>query len=271
MEEYNCKNTLPTMKHVAGTSYFGNHRLIIANCLVEDEGDYAFVPDLYLINIPANVHVIDPPKIHFDSLNYPDNTVVVVAGTKLRLEVPVTGEPAPKIIWSRGDKWITDLSGRIRAESYPDHGLLVIDSAEKDDTGTYRIMVKNEAGEAVAHIKIKVVGVEFPLLHKGNLEPSPLQSPILIQPHWSLLSGDVGPSVLLSLTLYKELLLLFLLLPLKSVLGSGEQMLWGLSPAFLFLSMPRARSPIGDRGSHAQVLQHIPLVLQEGPERAKLW
>lgn len=47
---------------------------------------------------------LDPPKIHFDSLNYPDNTVVVVAGTKLRLEVPVTGEPAPKIIWSRGDK-----------------------------------------------------------------------------------------------------------------------------------------------------------------------
>ncbi|XP_073507607.1 myosin-binding protein C, slow-type isoform X31 [Phyllobates terribilis] len=136
-----------------------NHRLIIASCLVEDEGDYAFVPDLYLINIPANVHVIDPPKIHFDSLNYPDNTVVVVAGTKLRLEVPVTGEPAPKIIWSRGDKWITDLSGRIRAESYPDHGLLVIDSAEKDDTGTYRIMVKNEAGEAVAHIKIKVVDI----------------------------------------------------------------------------------------------------------------
>ncbi|KAM3924101.1 myosin-binding protein C, slow-type isoform 1-T1 [Leptodactylus fuscus] len=136
-----------------------NHRLVIQNCLVEDDGDYAFVPDLYLINIPANVHVIDPPKIHFDTLNYPDNTVVVVAGTKLRLEVPVTGEPAPKIIWSRGDKWITDLSGRIRAESYPDHGLLVIDSAEKDDSGTYRIMVKNEAGEAVAHIKIKVVDI----------------------------------------------------------------------------------------------------------------
>ncbi|XP_063783895.1 myosin-binding protein C, slow-type isoform X9 [Pseudophryne corroboree] len=136
-----------------------NHRLIIDHALVEDEGDYAFVPDLYLINIPCNIHVIDPPRIHFDTLNYPDNTVVVVAGTKLRLEVPVTGEPAPKIIWSRGDKWITELSGRIRAESYPDHGLLVIDSAEKEDTGTYRIMVKNEAGEAVAHIKIKVVDI----------------------------------------------------------------------------------------------------------------
>ncbi|KAM9311627.1 myosin-binding protein C, slow-type [Gastrophryne carolinensis] len=136
-----------------------NHRLVIESCLVEDEGDYTFVPDLYLINIPAHVHVIDPPRIHFDCLNYPDNTVVVVAGTKLRLEVPVTGEPAPKIIWSRGDKWITDLSGRIRAESFPDHGLLVIDLAEKEDTGTYRMMVKNEAGEAVAHIKIKVVDI----------------------------------------------------------------------------------------------------------------
>ncbi|XP_069485992.1 myosin-binding protein C, slow-type isoform X12 [Ambystoma mexicanum] len=135
------------------------HRLIIENSLVEDDGDYAFVPDLYSENIPCKVHVIDPPKIHFDALNYPDNTVVVVAGTKLRLEVPITGEPAPKIIWSRGDKWITDLSGRVRAESHPDHGLLVIDSAEREDTGTYRIMVKNEAGEAVAHIKIKVVDI----------------------------------------------------------------------------------------------------------------
>uniref|UniRef100_A0A6I8Q949 Myosin-binding protein C, slow-type n=1 Tax=Xenopus tropicalis TaxID=8364 RepID=A0A6I8Q949_XENTR len=138
------------------------HRLVIESALVEDEGDYSFVPDLYLTNIPANVHVIDPPKIHFDALSYPDNTVTVVAGTKLRLEVPVTGEPAPKIIWSRGDKWITELSGRIRAESYPDHGLLVIDSAEREDSGTYRIMVKNEAGEAVAHIKIKVVDIPDP-------------------------------------------------------------------------------------------------------------
>ncbi|XP_041442205.1 myosin-binding protein C, slow-type isoform X8 [Xenopus laevis] len=138
------------------------HRLVIESSLVEDEGDYSFVPDLYLTNIPANVHVIDPPKIHFDALSYPDNTVTVVAGTKLRLEVPVSGEPAPKIIWSRGDKWITEQNARIHAESHPDHGLLVIDSAEREDSGTYRIMVKNEAGEAVAHIKIKVVDIPDP-------------------------------------------------------------------------------------------------------------
>ncbi|CAJ0965791.1 unnamed protein product [Ranitomeya imitator] len=60
------------------------------------------------------------------------------------------------------------------------------------------------------------------------------------------------------------------LLPLKPVLGSGEQMLLGLSPSFPLLSMPRARSPVGDRGSHAQILQQIPLVLQEGPEGSQL-
>ncbi|CAJ0940981.1 unnamed protein product [Ranitomeya imitator] len=87
-----------------------------------------------------------------------------------------------------------------------------------------------------------------------------------LMPQWSLLSGDVGPSVLLILTLCRGLLLLFLLLPLKPVLGSGEQTLLGLSPAFPLLSMPRARFPVGDRGSHAQILQQIPLVLQEGPE-----
>lgn len=49
-------------------------------------------------------------------------------------------------------------SGRIRAESYPDSSTLVIDVAEREDSGVYNINLKNEAGEAHASIKIKVVG-----------------------------------------------------------------------------------------------------------------
>jgi slow type myosin-binding protein C len=49
-------------------------------------------------------------------------------------------------------------SGRIRTESYPDSSTLVIDVAERDDSGVYHINLKNEAGEAHASIKIKVVG-----------------------------------------------------------------------------------------------------------------
>ncbi|CAJ0942822.1 unnamed protein product [Ranitomeya imitator] len=100
-----------------------------------------------------------------------------------------------------------------------------------------------------------MLGVEFLPLHRGNLGPSPLRSPIHLLLQWSLLSRDVDPSVSLSLTLCLELLLRFLLLPLKSVLGSGERTFLGLSPAFYILSMPRVRSLSGDRESHDQILQ----------------
>ncbi|XP_054552076.1 myosin-binding protein C, slow-type, partial [Talpa occidentalis] len=137
------------------------HKLVIANALIEDEGEYVFAPDAYTITLSAKAHVIDPPKIKLDGLG-PDNTVTVIAGNKLRLEIPVSGEPPPKCMWSRADKAIMEGSGRIRAESYPDSSTLVIDAAEKDDSGVYHINLKNEAGEAHASIKIKVVDIPDP-------------------------------------------------------------------------------------------------------------
>uniref|UniRef100_A0A8D1UJT5 Myosin-binding protein C, slow-type n=1 Tax=Sus scrofa TaxID=9823 RepID=A0A8D1UJT5_PIG len=137
------------------------HKLVIANALTEDEGDYVFAPDAYSVTLPAKVHVIDPPRINLDGLG-PDNTVTVIAGNKLRLEIPISGEPPPKVIWSRADKAIMEGSGRIRAESYPDSSTLVIDVAERDDSGVYNISLKNEAGEAHASIKVKVVDIPDP-------------------------------------------------------------------------------------------------------------
>ena len=48
-------------------------------------------------------NILDPPKINLDGLDA-DNTVTVIAGNKLRLEIPISGEPPPKAIWSRADK-----------------------------------------------------------------------------------------------------------------------------------------------------------------------
>ncbi|XP_039339520.1 myosin-binding protein C, slow-type isoform X2 [Mauremys reevesii] len=139
------------------------HRLVIASSIVDDEGDYMFVPDAYKVNIPCRVHVIDPPRLHLENLG-DNNTVTVVAGNKLRLEIPISGEPTPKVMWSKGDKWIMETGGRIRAETYPDSSCLVIDIAERDDSGVYKIMLKNEAGEDSANINIKVVDVPDPPL-----------------------------------------------------------------------------------------------------------
>lgn len=46
----------------------------------------------------------EPPKIKLDCGSGNADTIIVVAGNKLRLDVPITGDPAPTVIWSKGDK-----------------------------------------------------------------------------------------------------------------------------------------------------------------------
>lgn len=48
---------------------------------------------------------LEPPKIHLDcSGGEHINTIIVVAGNKLRFDVPITGEPAPTVSWFKADK-----------------------------------------------------------------------------------------------------------------------------------------------------------------------
>lgn len=53
---------------------------------------------------------------------------------------------------------ILDSGHRVRAETYGDQTSLTIEVTERDDTGNYKIVLQNEAGEATASVKIKVVG-----------------------------------------------------------------------------------------------------------------
>ncbi|XP_055761342.1 myosin-binding protein C, slow-type-like isoform X2 [Salvelinus fontinalis] len=139
-----------------------NHRLEIVNSTIHDAGDYTFVPEGYSQSLCAKVHIVDPPRVHLDSLNFPDNTVTIVAGNKLRVEIPISGEPAPRVVWMKGERVILDSGQRMRAETFSDHTSLTIDIAEKEDTGNYKIVLQNEAGEAGASIKVKVVDIPDP-------------------------------------------------------------------------------------------------------------
>nr|XP_020455225.1 myosin-binding protein C, slow-type [Monopterus albus] len=138
------------------------HRLEIASCSLHDAGDYTFVPEGYSHTLTAKIHIIDPPRVHLESLNFPDNTVTVVAGNKLRLEIPISGEPAPRVVWTKGERVILESAHRVRAETYSDQTSLTIDVTEREDTGTYNISLQNEAGEATATIKVKVVDIPDP-------------------------------------------------------------------------------------------------------------
>uniref|UniRef100_A0A8C2GQP7 Myosin binding protein C, slow type n=1 Tax=Cyprinus carpio TaxID=7962 RepID=A0A8C2GQP7_CYPCA len=148
-----------------------NHSLDIESSTIHDAGDYTFVPEGYTQTLSAKVHIIDPPRVHLEALNVQDNTVVIVAGNKLRLEIPISGEPAPRVVkkniyktpalnWAHGlFQVILDSGNRVRAETFADHTCLTIDIAEREDTGNYKIVLQNEAGEDTASVKIKVVDI----------------------------------------------------------------------------------------------------------------
>ncbi|KAK7176463.1 hypothetical protein R3I93_000640 [Phoxinus phoxinus] len=171
------------------------HKLTIDDVKPEDEGDYTFVPEGYAFNLSAKLNFLevkidfvprqDPPKIHLDCMGRTaESTILVVAGNKLRLDVPITGDPAPTVVWTKGEKdsskegesrpeprhsWtvkngevLTDSDGRVHVESTKGHCIFTIEGAERQDEGVYSVIVRNPAGEDTADINVKVVDVPDP-------------------------------------------------------------------------------------------------------------
>uniref|UniRef100_A0A665V074 Myosin-binding protein C, fast-type n=1 Tax=Echeneis naucrates TaxID=173247 RepID=A0A665V074_ECHNA len=147
------------------------HRLVINDVKPEDAGDYTFIPDGYALSLSAKLNFLeikidyvprqDPPKIHLDTTGnmVSQNTIIVVAGNKLRLDVEITGEPAPTVVWSKADQVITEAEGRVRVESKKDLSSFIIEGAEREDEGNYSIVVTNPAGEDKAVLFVKIVDV----------------------------------------------------------------------------------------------------------------
>ncbi|XP_053494098.1 myosin binding protein Cb isoform X1 [Ictalurus furcatus] len=153
------------------------HRLTIDDVKPSDAGDYTFIPDGYALSISAKLNFLeikidyvprqDPPKIHLDVSGnvVSQNTIIVVAGNKLRLDVEITGEPAPTVCWKKGDEQISATEGRVRLESRTGLSSFVIEGAERDDEGNYSITVTNPVGEDKANLFIKIVDVPDPPEH----------------------------------------------------------------------------------------------------------
>ncbi|XP_041812152.1 myosin binding protein Ca isoform X3 [Chelmon rostratus] len=153
------------MAHIGRT-----HKLTIDDVKPSDAGDYTFVPDGYALSLSAKLNFLeikidyvprqDPPKIHLDTSSTGNkNTITVVAGNKLRLDVEITGEPAPTVCWMKGDQVVTEAEGRVRVETRKTLSSFVIEGAEKEDEGYYSITVTNPAGEDHAELFVKIVDV----------------------------------------------------------------------------------------------------------------
>ncbi|XP_035035721.1 myosin binding protein Ca isoform X3 [Hippoglossus stenolepis] len=149
------------------------HKLMIDDVIPSDAGDYTFVPDGYAISLSAKLNFLEikieyvpleePPKIHLDTSSTGNqNLITVVAGNKLRLDVEITGEPAPTVCWMKGDQVVAEDEGRVRVESCKTTSSFVIEGAEIGDEGHYSITVTNPSGEDKAELFIKVVDVPNP-------------------------------------------------------------------------------------------------------------
>uniref|UniRef100_A0A8B9TFC9 Myosin binding protein C3 n=2 Tax=Anas TaxID=8835 RepID=A0A8B9TFC9_ANAPL len=166
------------------------HKLTIEDVTPGDEADYSFIPQGFAYNLSAKLQFLGkldkrmelflPPKIHLDCLGQSPDTIVVVAGNKLRLDVPISGDPTPTVIWQKVNKAVSgttcidffcyfycpqllfESEGRVRVEKHEDHCVFIIEGAEKEDEGVYRVIVKNPVGEDKADITVKVIDVPDP-------------------------------------------------------------------------------------------------------------
>uniref|UniRef100_A0AAQ5ZSD0 Myosin-binding protein C, fast-type n=1 Tax=Amphiprion ocellaris TaxID=80972 RepID=A0AAQ5ZSD0_AMPOC len=156
------------MTHIGRT-----HKLTIDDVKPSDAGDYTFVPDGYALSLSAKLNFLeikidyvphqDPPKIHLDTSGTGNkNTIIVVAGNKLRFDVEITGEPVPTVCWMKGDSVVAEAEGRVRVETRKTLSSFVIEGAEKQDEGLYNITVTNPAGEDKASLIVKIVDVPNP-------------------------------------------------------------------------------------------------------------
>uniref|UniRef100_A0A2K5CPS7 Myosin-binding protein C, cardiac-type n=1 Tax=Aotus nancymaae TaxID=37293 RepID=A0A2K5CPS7_AOTNA len=173
------------------------HKLTIDDVTPADEADYSFVPEGFACNLSAKLHFMEvkidfvprqePPKIHLDCPGRVPDTIVVVAGNKLRLDVPISGDPAPTVIWQKAitqgnkasarpasdapqdaadsEEWVFDkkllceTEGRVRVETTKDRSIFTVEGAEKEDEGVYTVTVKNPVGEDQVNLTVKVIDV----------------------------------------------------------------------------------------------------------------
>jgi len=99
--------------------------------------------------------LVVPPAI--DEANLVDNPKIVVNRTVL-LECPVSGSPAPAVVWLKNGEALTlDEYTRVGGRH------LEIRRARVSDTARYTCVASNEAGQLRRSFDLEVLGLTFPL------------------------------------------------------------------------------------------------------------
>ncbi|GIY10873.1 hypothetical protein CEXT_514601 [Caerostris extrusa] len=87
----------------------------------------------------------------------PLSNVMARAGQKLRLECSVTGQPQPDVSWLHNSKSLKETRDT-KLHFDGTNATLVITEAFPKDAGTYTVIARNKAGEAISNCNVSVKG-----------------------------------------------------------------------------------------------------------------
>lgn len=83
-------------------------------------------------------------------------TYNVKAGEPIFLDIKVTGEPAPDVVWTQNGKSIQPTSAH-RIDNVPYNTKYINSNPERKDTGTYKIVATNKFGQDQVEFEINII------------------------------------------------------------------------------------------------------------------
>ena len=86
-----------------------------------------------------------------------EDTIVVNANKSAIIEVPFTCHPQPKVTWQYNGGKLPNPQ-RMTHETIYNMTALTISRSERDDTGSYSVVLENASGKVTATVKVQVIG-----------------------------------------------------------------------------------------------------------------
>ncbi|CAL8090942.1 unnamed protein product [Calicophoron daubneyi] len=97
----------------------------------------------------------EAPKINLSQLPLGMNQEIRLrAGEPLHLPIPISGAPRPSIVWTKDDSPLAD---HVKVAEAEDKTSVDIPSTVRDDSGQYRLQLKNDYGQDEAKINVIVM------------------------------------------------------------------------------------------------------------------